>query len=134
MRIVLDSNVLISAFIARGICSVLFEHIIENEVLLTSKDILLEFSRIMIKKVKVPEDKIEEILEYLQKHSELIDHGKLVLPVSRDRDDDNILAVALYGKADVIVSGDKDLLVIENYHNISILTPRQFLESVISSF
>jgi putative PIN family toxin of toxin-antitoxin system len=130
MRIVLDSNVLISAFIARGICSVLFEHIIENEVLLISKDILLEFSRIMIKKIKVPEDKVNEIIDYLQKYAELIDHGKLLLPVSRDRDDDNILAVALHGKADVLVTGDNDLLVIENYKNIPILTPRQFFEKI----
>ena len=47
--------------------------------------------------------------------------------VCRDADDDWILATAIAGKADVIVTGDKDLLVLRTYEGISIVTPRGFL-------
>jgi predicted nucleic acid-binding protein len=46
----------------------------------------------------------------------------------RDRDDDKVLAAAIAGKADLIVTGDEDLLVLGQHHGIRILSPRQFVE------
>jgi len=51
---------------------------------------------------------------------------KLTKTLSRDADDDNILAAAGSKKVDCIVTGDKDLLVIKKYKNIKILSPRDF--------
>ena len=48
--------------------------------------------------------------------------------VCRDKNDDVVLATALAGKADVIVTGDDDLLVLKTFRGIRILSPRQFLE------
>jgi putative PIN family toxin of toxin-antitoxin system len=48
--------------------------------------------------------------------------------VCRDEDDDVVLATALAGKADVIVTGDEDLLVLKKFRGIEILSPRQFLK------
>ena len=49
--------------------------------------------------------------------------------VSRDPDDDHVLACAVEARAQVILTGDRDLVSLHPYHGISILTPRQFLES-----
>ena len=46
--------------------------------------------------------------------------------ISRDVDDDNVLAAAIFEKVDCIVTGDKDLLIVKNYKNIKILSPRDF--------
>jgi predicted nucleic acid-binding protein len=48
--------------------------------------------------------------------------------VCRDRDDDNVLATAVAGQADIILTGDDDLLVLGEYNGIRILSPRQFVE------
>lgn len=57
-----------------------------------------------------------------------------VIPsVSRDKKDDYILATALQTKADVIVTGDQDLLVLKLYQNIPIITPRQFLDVIFGA-
>lgn len=53
--------------------------------------------------------------------------------VSRDPDDDEVLAVADWGKVDAVVTGDKDLLVLGHYANARILNPREFLAHLASS-
>ncbi|MCL4550295.1 MAG: putative toxin-antitoxin system toxin component, PIN family [Bacteroidetes bacterium] len=49
--------------------------------------------------------------------------------ICRDKDDNNILETAVAAKANVIISGDKDLLVLKKYKNISIISPREFYNS-----
>jgi predicted nucleic acid-binding protein len=50
----------------------------------------------------------------------------LTKPVCRDADDDWILAAALEAKADIIVTGDNDLLVLQSFQNIGIIKPNEF--------
>ena len=50
--------------------------------------------------------------------------------VSRDPDDDHVIACALAAQADAIVSGDRDLLVLERYHDIPIVTPAHALKLI----
>lgn len=52
----------------------------------------------------------------------------LANPICRDTDDDWVLATAAAGEVDVIVTGDKDLLVLKRFRSIPIVTPRGFLE------
>ena len=59
--------------------------------------------------------------------AEVLEPQPLVIPVCRDADDDWILATALAGKADALVTGNKDLLVLERYEGIPILAPRDCL-------
>ena len=49
-------------------------------------------------------------------------------PVCRDADDDVVLATALAAKADIIVTGDNDLLVLKEFHGIRIISPRRFID------
>jgi len=60
--------------------------------------------------------------------AELLDPPLLAEPICRDPDDDHVLALAIAAHADVIVTGDQDLLVLKTFQGIPILTPVQALE------
>jgi putative PIN family toxin of toxin-antitoxin system len=60
--------------------------------------------------------------------AERVEPAELPTPVCRHPDDDRVLATALAGRADAIVTGDDDLLVLGAYEGIAILSPRRFLE------
>jgi putative PIN family toxin of toxin-antitoxin system len=59
--------------------------------------------------------------------ADVIEGVGAVEPVTRDPDDDVVLAGAVAGRADVIVTGDEDLLVLRQHEGIPIVTPRKFL-------
>jgi len=69
-----------------------------------------------------------EIVAELAGELELIEPTALPQPVCRDKDDDWVLATALAGGAEILVSGDKDLLVLKEFQGVKILSPRQFVE------
>ena len=58
----------------------------------------------------------------------MVEPARLNENVCRDRDDDNVLAAALEAKADCIVTGDKDLLILKNFRGIKIISPSDFWE------
>lgn len=57
----------------------------------------------------------------------MVEPPPLTLPICRDPDDDAVLALALAAKVDWIVSGDDDLLVLQTFQGIDIITPAQAL-------
>ena len=129
MKIVLDTNVLIAALIARGVCHDLLEHCVLRHTLLTSDFILHETHEKLIEKFGYAADLANEAVSLLRSRMELVAPAMSERQVCRDPDDDNILAAALSGKCDCIITGDKDLLVLKSYEGIDILSPRDFIES-----
>jgi len=71
---------------------------------------------------------VARFLTLLREQTTLVEPLALPEPVCRDADDDVVLGTAMAAGADVIVTGDKDLLVLGVYEGIRIETPRQFLE------
>lgn len=128
MRIVLDTNVLIAALIARGTCHELLEHCVVRHELITSQFILDELRGKLIEKFKYPNDMADEAITVLRSRMKIITPSPLEIPVCRDVDDDNVLAAALDASCDCIVTGDKDLLVLHPYQAVAILSPRDFLD------
>ena len=126
MKIILDSNVIIAAFSSRGLCQSLFELCLDRHDIIISDHILSEISRILHKKFKMPRGKVEAIIDYLNELCECVDHEKLENAVCRDKDDDEILALSQSIKADYIITGDKDLLVLKSFNSIPIVLPREF--------
>ncbi|HEX6747587.1 MAG TPA: putative toxin-antitoxin system toxin component, PIN family [Longimicrobium sp.] len=126
MRILLDTNVLISAFISRGLCSRLLEHCAENHTLVTSEPIVEELREKMLRKFRMSPPAVERAIGTLFDGMEVIAPAPLETSVSRDPDDDVILASALAGACEIIISGDADLLDLTVYEGISILSPRHF--------
>ena len=126
MRIVLDTNVLIAAFISRGGCAELFEHCAVNHILVGSQFILDELQKNLKKKFNYESSDIRLVVDLLKGKWVTVQPEKLKYPVSRDPDDDTILATAIAGHCRCLITGDKDLLVVENYQGIVILKPNQF--------
>ena len=70
----------------------------------------------------------QQFLHNYRASVEVVDVLPLPQPISDDPDDDQVLACAISGAAQAIVSGDDDLLRLENYAGIAILTPFEFLD------
>jgi len=127
VRVVLDTNVFIAAVVADGLCRDLVRVRVLPNTLITSEPLLHELRT--ISRAKFAVDPVElPLLEQLNEEAEIVTPAELRGRVCRDKDDDVVLATALAGKADVIVTGDDDLLVLKKFRGIEILSPRQFLE------
>jgi putative PIN family toxin of toxin-antitoxin system len=129
VKIVLDTNVLIAALIARGTCHELLEHCVLRHDLFTSEFILEETHEKLIEKFGYTAELAAEAVSVLRSRMKVITPSKLESQVCRDPDDDNILAAAVSGDCDCIITGDKDLLVLEQHEGIDIFRPRDFLEN-----
>ena len=127
MKIVLDTNVLLAALIARGVCHQLLEHCVSRHILFTSDFILGETQEKLIEKFGYSSELAAEAVSVLRSRMTVVSASKLENPVCRDPDDDNILAAAISGECDCIISGDKDLLVLKQYQGINIFSPRDVL-------
>ena len=126
MRILLDTNVLIAALIARGVCHELLEHCARRHKLVTSDFILDEVRDKLIQKFKYTSEVAEEAARLLRSRMEVVTPASLDAPVCRDADDDNILATASTGNCEFIVTGDKDLLVLQAFGEVKIVGPGDF--------
>jgi putative PIN family toxin of toxin-antitoxin system len=127
MRVVLDTNVLVAAFIAHGICADVFERVIADHELVLSSHILGEFERVMTTKLGFDQTRVERALALFRRVGRVMSTKPLEEPVCRDRDDDAVLALARSSNAACLVTGDDDLLILERFEQIPIISPRAFL-------
>lgn len=128
MKVVLDAKVLIAAFAARGLCEALFELCLEKHEIGASAPLLQEVRDQLVSKIKLPEETANEILGFLQRHASSTDPVEVPADACRDPDDLMVLGTAKAAEADYLVTGDRDLLILETYEGISIVTPRKFWE------
>ena len=132
MKIFADTNVLVSAFTARGLCADLLEIILADHQLMTGEFVLRELERVLITKLNVPQTNVSKTLLFLRKyHVEPIPEvpSKIIV---RDEDDRWVLESALKANADILVTGDKDLLVLsKTVTQIKIISPRGFWKILI---
>jgi len=126
VKVVIDTNVLVSAFIARGASLDVFEQVCRAHELIGSEAILVEFRRVLTGKLGFPAALVARAVSNLKKQMTLVVPSPLDTPICRDPDDDEILATALAGDADCIVTGDDDLLVLGEVRGIPILRPGSF--------
>ena len=127
MRIVFDTNVLIGAVAADGLCRQIVRKRAPAHAVITSALLVDELRDKLRTKFRVAIDDYAFLTFYLQ-HAELVDPQPLPAPVCRDAEDDWVLATALAGRAEIIVTGDDDLLVLKRHRGVRILSPRGFLE------
>lgn len=130
-RVVLDTNVLISGILsttstpARAV-----ERAISRGQLLASTETLRELMTKLLSPEfdrYVPRDQRDALLARLAPLLEIVEVVQRI-HVSRDPDDDKFLEVAVNGRADVVVSGDKDLLELNPFRGVAILTPTGFMD------
>ncbi len=138
MKIVVDTNVLVSALISpNGVSAQLLLHAGVFQ-LLTSEAILAELARVLHydriqRGYKLNEVLIQAYLDTIRADSRVIEVVDPVQGVSVDPDDDKFLACAVAGQADCIVSGDPHLTGLVSYRGIPIVKPRRFLDSLSGS-
>ena len=127
MRIVFDTNVLFSAFVTHGVCAGLYEECLQRAQIVVSPDILSELERNLRIKTRLTPAEAREVIRAVRADSEVVKPAPLPKRVCRDVDDDRILAAALAARADAIVTGDADLLVLKRFESIAIINPRDCL-------
>ena len=136
MRMVLDTNVLVSAFLWQGTPGRLIEFAAEKEIeLFTSRTLLDELAATLAKKklakpVLATRLTADQMLQNYRRLVTRVTARQLDQPISRDADDDAVLACALAAGANLIVSGDDDLLVLKHFQGIPIATPAQALRVI----
>jgi hypothetical protein len=138
LRIAIDTNVIVSGILSRkGAPAELLNAWRERRFLmLTSPAVIAELRAVLQyphirKKYTLSDNEIEQTITLLE-HDALLVTGeaKVAGSVPDDPKDEMVLACAVDGEADVIVSGDHHLLDLESYRDIPIMTPRQFLDQL----
>ena len=130
MRVVLDTNVLLAAFGARGLCEAVFEVCLKHHEIILSRHIPNEVSTHLTAKFKVPAKQARETVIFLRQHSQVVQPTSVAADTCRDSDDLAVLGTAQAANAHFLITGDKDLLEIKKIKSTAILTPRQFYDRI----
>jgi putative PIN family toxin of toxin-antitoxin system len=139
LRLVIDTNIAVSALAWRGtpyqLLSAIRErldsiHLMSSETLLVELAEVLSRPHLSKRLATIGQTPAQLLTDYVQA-VELATPTE-VRQVVRDPDDDHVIACALAGHADLIVSGDRDLLNLGAYQNIRIVTARQAIEIIAS--
>jgi len=130
MKLVLDTNIFISAFYWGGEPLKLINRIIEGQdELFVSNEILNETASAMARpKFKTKPEIIDRYIRTIEKIGKKVFITGNVKGICRDRDDDDKIECGILSGADFLITGDEDLLVLKNYKQLKILTVKEFLD------
>ena len=134
-KVVLDTNVFVSALLTRksppaqildawkrGLFTLVVSPVLVEEILR-----VLRYPKIR-NKYQITEEDVEALLSLLKQEAFWVQGSAAVEgAIPEDPDDEHILATALEGEADVIVSGDEHLLQLHHFRHVPIMSPREFL-------
>ena len=134
-RIVSDSTVLVSAFLApQGAAAAVLAQVRAGRIALAVSDaILAETARVLLtsphirQRYHYPDTAVQEFCDGLTQVGEVMTDVPSLSGVCRDPNDDMVLACALAAAVEYLVTRDKDLLVLGQYEGITIVTPEAFL-------
>ena len=130
MRVVLDTNVVVSALLlSDSVPRQAFDKALDHGEIIISTPVLLELAEVLARNKLnkyLTEQERMRFLVALLKESELVGITEQISDC-RDPNDNKFLELAVCGNADVLVTGDDDLLVLNPFRGIALLTPRDFL-------
>ncbi|MGH2472514.1 MAG: putative toxin-antitoxin system toxin component, PIN family [Candidatus Limnocylindria bacterium] len=128
MRVLLDTNVLVSALLFGGLPRELLQRALRGEVeVVTSVRLMAEFEEVLVERFGLAPEIAQAARSEYEQLAALV-RPRRVPRIARDPDDNEVLAAAAMGRADFIVTGDRDLLALERHGGRPILSPRQFEE------
>jgi uncharacterized protein len=140
IRVVLDTNVLVSALLTPdGPPAEILESVLEGRLrIIISPAIIREIGLVfqypklkkIMQKHHLSAEEVEEVIFKILKVAIITPGEKIIQGVSRDRTDDLILSCAAEGQADFVISGDKDLTELGSFEGIRIMDPANFLQLI----
>jgi putative PIN family toxin of toxin-antitoxin system len=137
MRVLLDTNVVISHLISprkKGNLHILFQSLFKGRFTLLLPEALLDEVVVTVSQKpqlmeRIPVKSLQELVGLFQEIGEPVKRISSAIPsISRDPKDDYLLAYAVVGQADYLVTGDKDLLALKKVAGVTIITPADFVE------
>jgi len=130
VKIVLDTNVLLAAFAAHGLCEAVYEACLVHHEIVLSQHILDEVRRHLPRMLKLPASVADEIVATIESHATIVTPAAVATDACRDKADLPVLGTLLAGQADCLVTGDDDLLSLGTFEGKPILTPRGLHELI----
>lgn len=131
MRALLDANVLLSGLLTRGVCERLLDLCwsLESPIeVICSEHLLAELAENVQSKFRIPVDEVAEAVAALRKRVELVVPLAVSADACRDPNDLPVLGAAIAGRAECLVTGDRDLLELKQFQGVSILSPRELYD------
>lgn len=128
MKIAFDTNVLVSAVATRGLCADLFNLVLAEHELILGESVLAELRRVLREKIHVPTRIIDEYDALLRQEARIVSGRSELAAKVRDTSDEAVLSEAVAGNAEVLVTGDRDLLEVAGKLPLEILDPRGLWE------
>lgn len=126
MKVVLDANVVVAAFATQGLCRSLFELCLDRHEIIFGEELLEEIRLALERKIRMPGPKTGEVISFLTQAGRMVHPKPVPSDACSDPDDAKVLGTALGGEAEAIVTGDRDLLSLEKFRGVPILSPRAF--------
>ena len=132
MKLVLDTNVFISAFYWGGNPQRIIDRIIEGtDELYISNEILNEIASVMGRpKFKSTPEVIEKYIRAIEKIGKKVFVTGKIKGICRDKDDDDKIECGILSGADYLITGDDDLLILGNFQHIKIATVNEYLQII----
>ena len=132
MRVIIDTNVILSAIFFGGIPGRILEAYRDGKLtLVLSPEILEEYRATAARLAEKFDVEYVALLDWIAIHSEMEQSLPLSVPVCADPDDDKFIACALASNAKIICSGDRHLLDVNGYQEIEVLRPRAFADKYL---
>ena len=127
MRVFLDTNVVVAALATRGLCSDVLRHVVAEHEWITSAQVAVELRRALRDKLRMPESRIAEVERFVETQAIMAEPGPLPRGITlRDVGDKAILAAAIAAPADILVTGDAELLALTLDGGPELCSPRAF--------
>jgi len=133
-RVVLDANILVSAFFWEGNEQDLLRRCREGEIhSITSTHVLGELERVLLRKFKMPEEMVRDYVKEVIMLSDLVFPKGDLRVIEQDPADDLVLETVVLGEADAIVTGDNHLLQLGSYKGVEIWKAKEVWRDIRTS-
>ena len=128
MRIVIDTNVIVSAYLGGALETIIVAWKLGKFTLLVSNEITDEYHTVLRRpKFRIAYADLDDFFAFLLDQAEFVISSERVDIITADPTDNKFLEAALAGKADLIVSGDSHLLEVKEFRGIPVITAQKFI-------
>ena len=129
MRVALDTNVIVSALATRGLCADLFQAVLAEHERLVGETVLAELRLVLSRKLRLPDATVDALQAFVRRQAIIVNAEPSSMPGRLGAADASVLAQAAAGAADVLVTGDQDLLTAPD-PPVKTVSPRQLWDLI----